>query len=184
MGGRRLTPGQSITALEEAIGIIRGIWDADTRGGLTAEGEFYTVRGAKRGPAPTRTPDIWVGAYKPRILRMVGRVADGVLPSLSYLSGGIDDLRAINQNIDDGAQAAGRDPKQIRRLLNIGGQFRTTSDGFLEGPADQWVEELTDLTLSHGITGFILSSDETALTEQFAAEVAPAVRREVAQARA
>jgi alkanesulfonate monooxygenase SsuD/methylene tetrahydromethanopterin reductase-like flavin-dependent oxidoreductase (luciferase family) len=183
MGGRRLTPGQSITALEEAVEIIRGIWDADTRGGLTVEGELYTVRGAKRGPAPAHRPGIWVGGYKPRILRTVGRIADGVLPSLQYLSGGIEDLVTINEHIDTGAQAVGRDPREIRRFLNIGGRFSSTSDGFLQGPPDQWVEELTDLTLSHGVTGFILASDDTDITERYAAEVAPAVRREVQQAR-
>lgn len=183
MGGRRLTPGQSITAMEEAVEIIRGIWDTDARGGLTLEGEFYTVRGAKRGPAPAHRPEIWVGAYKPRILRTVGRIADGVLPSLSYLSGGPSDLVAINEHLDTGAESVGRDPREIRRFLNIGGQFSTTSQGFLQGPPDQWVEELTDLTLTYGTSGFLLASDDTATTELFAAEVAPAVRREVEQAR-
>ena len=31
MGGRRLTPGQAVQALEEAIDIIRGIWDVGDR---------------------------------------------------------------------------------------------------------------------------------------------------------
>lgn len=183
MGGRRLTPGQSITALEEAIEIIRGIWDTDARGGLTVNGELYSVRGAKRGPAPAHRPGIWVGAYKPRILRTVGRIADGVLPSVAYLRGGIDDLATINGHIDAGAQSIGRDPREIRRFLNIGGRFSRSSEGFLHGPPDQWVEELTDLTLTYGITGFILASDESTLTQQFAADVVPAVRQEVAQAR-
>ncbi|HEY5221497.1 MAG TPA: LLM class flavin-dependent oxidoreductase, partial [Microbacteriaceae bacterium] len=66
MGGRRLTPGQSIEALEEAIGIIRELWRADQPGGVHVRGEYYTVDGAKRGPAPAHDIGIWVGAYKPR----------------------------------------------------------------------------------------------------------------------
>lgn len=183
MGARRLAPGQSITALEEAVEIIRGIWDADARGSLTVDGEFYGVRNAKRGPAPAHTPGIWIGAYKPRILHTVGRVADGWLPSLGYLRGGLDDLTGMNRSIDEGAEAAGRDPRRVRRLLNIDGRFGTVSRGLLDGPPDQWAEELTDITLTYGISGFILASDETEKTETFAHEIAPAVRREVAQAR-
>lgn len=183
MGGRRLGAGESIAALEEAITIIRGIWDADERGGLTVDGTHYAVRGAKRGPAPAHRPGIWVGAYKPRILRMTGRVGDGVLPSLGYLPGGPSDLTALNEYLDEGATAAGRDPRDVRRFLNISGAFTSTSRGLLQGPPDQWVEELTDLALTYGTSGFILASDDTATTERFAAEVVPAVRREVQQVR-
>jgi alkanesulfonate monooxygenase SsuD/methylene tetrahydromethanopterin reductase-like flavin-dependent oxidoreductase (luciferase family) len=52
MGGRRLTPGQSIDALEEAIRIIRKIWATDERGGVGLKGKYYQVNDTKRGPAP------------------------------------------------------------------------------------------------------------------------------------
>lgn len=184
MGARRLTPGQSITALEEAVAIIRGIWDTGSRRSLTVAGEFYSVRNAKRGPAPAHSPGIWIGAYKPRILGTVGRVADGWLPSLGYLRGGLDELIGMNSLIDEGAEAAERDPRSVRRLLNINGRFDSTSRGLLDGPPDQWIEELTDIALTYGTSGFILASDDTAMTQTFAHEVAPAVRREVEQARA
>ena len=87
MGGRRLAPGQAVEALEEAIAIIRQTWDTDVRGGVRVDGEYYRVVGTKRGPAPAHDIGIWVGAYKPRMLRLIGRAADGWLPSLAYLSG-------------------------------------------------------------------------------------------------
>jgi alkanesulfonate monooxygenase SsuD/methylene tetrahydromethanopterin reductase-like flavin-dependent oxidoreductase (luciferase family) len=183
MGGRRLTPGESITALEEAVMIIRGIWDTEQRGGLTVEGTHYAVRGAKRGPAPAHRPGIWIGAYKPRILRTTGRVADGWLPSLQYLPGGVADLSEMNEHVDEGVEAAGREPGDVRRFLNIAGEFSDNSRGFLQGSPDQWVEELTDTALTYGTSGYILASDDTATTELFAAEVVPAVRREVQLAR-
>lgn len=46
-----------------------------------------------------------------------------------------------------------------------------------------WVEELTDVALTYGTSGFVLASDDTVTTERFAAEVVPAVREEVARAR-
>jgi alkanesulfonate monooxygenase SsuD/methylene tetrahydromethanopterin reductase-like flavin-dependent oxidoreductase (luciferase family) len=55
MGGRRLTPGQSVDALSEAIDVIRGIWDTSARGGVRVAGEHHHVVGARRGPAPRTT---------------------------------------------------------------------------------------------------------------------------------
>jgi alkanesulfonate monooxygenase SsuD/methylene tetrahydromethanopterin reductase-like flavin-dependent oxidoreductase (luciferase family) len=183
MGGNRLTPGQSIEALEEAIGIIRGIWATDAPGRLVVDGPYYRVNGAKRGPAPAHDIGIWVGAYKPRILRMTGRSGDGWLPSLGYLPGGPSDLAAMNAHIDEGATRAGRDPRAIRRLLNITGQFSASSRGLLVGPPEQWVEELTGIALDYGISGFILAADDEASIQLFAA-VAAGVREQVARERA
>lgn len=183
MGGPRRTPGESIVALEEAIMIIRGIWDVNDRSRLVVDGEHYQVHGAKRGPAPAHPVGIWVGAYKPRILRLVGRVADGWLPSLQYLQNGVGELTDMNRRIDDAAVAAGRRPGAVRRFLNIGGQFASQDGGFLQGPPSQWVEQLTEVALRYGTSGFILTSDDTTTTELYAAEVAPAVRAAVAAAR-
>ncbi len=183
MGGRRLTPGQSVQALEEAIAIIRTLWDTSERRGANVEGDFYRVKGAKRGPAPAHEIGIWIGAYKPRMLRLTGRLGDGWLPSLGYLQGGPADLAEMNRHIDEGATEAGRDPAAIRRLLNINGRFSSSRQGFLVGPSEQWAEELAGLTLEHGITGFILAADDAVTIETFATDVAPATREMVATER-
>jgi hypothetical protein len=182
MGGRRLRPGQARQALDEAIGIIRQTWAADQRGGVRLNGEFYQVNGAKRGPAPAHDVGIWLGAYKPGMLALTGRAADGWLPSLGYLQPG--DLAAGHKIIDEAAQQAGRSPDQIRRLLNVSGQFGPVSRGPLDGPAEQWAEELAELALSDGISTFIVAADDPDDLSRFAAEVAPAVRDLVAAERA
>src|SRR5690606_4561133 len=89
MGGPALTPGQSIKALEEAIAIMRETWDTDKRSGVRINGEYYQVNGMKRGPKPAHNIGIWVGAYGPKMLNLTGRLADGWLPSLQYVSGGV-----------------------------------------------------------------------------------------------
>lgn len=176
MGGPRRTPGESIEALEEAITVIRALWNVDDTGLLKMAGDHYQVDGAKRGPAPAHDVGIWVGAYQPRILRLVGRLADGWLPSVQYLAGGITDLGAMNRRIDDAATDAGRQPRDIRRLLNITGRFTGSGSGFLHGPPYQWADELADVALGYGVSAFLLASDDTATTERYAAEVVPAVR--------
>lgn len=183
MGGPRRSPGESIVALEEAIQIIRELWDLSTDAPLTFQGKHYQVHMAQRGPVPAHPMGIWVGAYRPRILGMVGRRADGWLPSLSYLKSGPSELAGMNAHIDEAAQAAGRSPAAIRRMLNISGQFSVESRGFLQGPPSQWVEELSELALTYGTSGFILASDDERLTQTFAAEVAPGVRERVAAER-
>ena len=167
MGGPRRTPGESVTALSEAIDIIRQMWDVTTRRGVRVEGEHYTVKGAKRGPEPAHEIPIHLGAYKPRMLRLTGEKADGWLPSQAYMQPG--DYAPANARIDAAAEQVGRDPREIRRMLNV-----TTSD----------VDELVALALEHGFATFILASDDPYAIERFGQDVAPAVREGVAAARA
>lgn len=183
MGGRRLTPGQGVQALEEAIQIIRGIWATNERGRLQVDGDYYRVSGAKRGPAPAHDIGVWIGAYKPRMLRLTGRAGDGWLPSLGYLQGGPSDLDEMNKYIDEGAERAGRDPRAVRRMLNVSGQFTPTSRGLFSGPPREWAEPAATLALTYGISGFILAADDRSTIERFAAEVAPATRELIAAER-
>lgn len=168
MGGPRRSPSEAVSALEEAIRIIQTLW----RPGRTEriEGKHYSLTGAKPGPFPAHPIQIWLGAYKPRMLRLVGRLADGWLPSSPYVPP--DRLASLNQIIDSSARAAGRDPADIRRLYNLGGSFTET--------------ELADLALTHGVSTFIQMIDLDAEHElrRFALETAPAVRDLVASARA
>lgn len=181
MGGRRLSAGQAVDALSEAIDIIRGVWDVGERRGLRIHGTYYEVDGMTRGPAPAHDIDIWLGAYKPRMLRLTAQKADGWLPSLGYMTiGQLDEGNAV---IDEAALAAERSPQDIRRLLNINGTFATSNQGFLAGPPAQWVEQLAELALLHGISTFILGGDDPAAIQTFGEEVAPAVRELVAAAR-
>lgn len=183
MGGERLTPGESVTALEEGIDIIRGIWDAENPNRLVVDGKHHQVVGAKRGPAPLHDIGIWLGALKPRMLRLVGRKADGWLPSLGYMKS-LDQLTESNAVIDEAAVKAGREPSEIRRLVNINGQFTEQGAGqLLVGPPTQWAEQLAVLTLQYGMSGFILSGDDARAIALFGQEVAPLARELVAAER-
>jgi alkanesulfonate monooxygenase SsuD/methylene tetrahydromethanopterin reductase-like flavin-dependent oxidoreductase (luciferase family) len=159
MGGPVRTPGESVAALEEAIQVIRLMWSGER--GLRFDGKFYQLAGAQSGPVPAHQIGIWVGAYKPRMLSLIGRIADGWVPSLGYVQPA--DLGEANKRIDAAAAAAGRDPKAIRRLVNTGFQ-----------PA----EVVAALVLDFGIDT-VLISDEPAAMREFASEVAPRVREQV-----
>lgn len=183
MGGERLTPGESIVALGEAIEIIRGVWDTDDTSLLRVGGTHHRIEGAKRGPAPAHDMGIWLGAYKPRILRLTGRAADGWLPSLAYMTS-IQDLVDANEIIDGAAEKAGRQPSDVRRLLNVTGRITTApSEQMLVGPPEQWVEQLATLTLEHGFSGYVLGGDDARAIAVLGQEIAPALRELVATER-
>ena len=166
MGGRRLTPGQSVDALEEAIDLMRALWTSEGR--VTFDGTYYTLKRASPGPAPLHPPGLWIGAYKPRMLALTGRKGDGWLPSLPYLEAG--DLAAGNAAIDRAAQKAGRDPGEIRRMLNL-------------PLPDDPVAELTRLALEERVDTFIVMADDPRVIEALA-EIAVAVRDRVGAAAA
>lgn len=184
MGGARLTPGQSVDALSEAIDVMRGIWDTSTRERLVVDGTYHRLDGAKRGPAPAHDIGLWIGAYRPRMLRLTGRKGDGWLPSLSYLDS-LQQLSDANALIDEAAADAGRDPRAVRRLLNLGGRLTSQrSERLLVGPPAQWAEQLAVLALEYGISGFVLGGDDPAAIAALGQEIAPAVRAVVAAERA
>ena len=151
MGGPRRSPGESVEALEEAIDVIRLMWSGERS--VSFEGRHYRLADARPGPGPVHPMGIWLGAFKPRMLRLVGRKADGWLPSLGVLSA--DELRAGNERIDTAAVAAGREPRKIRRILNLQGVIGHSRNppggklpvGYLvgeplAGPPDWWAETL------------------------------------------
>ena len=150
-GGPRRTPGESVEALDEAIDVIRLLWSKEHA--VSLEGKHYRLDGAHPGPQPVHPIGIWVGAFKPRMLRLVGRKADGWLPSLGVLDR--DESRAGHGVIDAAAEKAGRDPASIRRILNLQGVIGDQPPprrselpvGYLAGeplagPAEWWVETL------------------------------------------
>jgi alkanesulfonate monooxygenase SsuD/methylene tetrahydromethanopterin reductase-like flavin-dependent oxidoreductase (luciferase family) len=173
MGGERRSPGEAVSALGEAIDVIRAMLGG-AGGAVRYQGEHYRLAGAQGGPVPAHEIPIWVGATKPRMLRLIGRKADGWLPTLDRMEPG--GLREGNRIIDAAAVEAGRDPREIRRLVNIAGAFGDERNGFLDGPAEAWVEDLLPLVVEDGAGTFILMTDDDATMTRFAEEVIPALR--------
>lgn len=182
MGGPSRTPGEAVAALEEAVQIIRMIWRGER--GARFAGKHYELRGMNAGPVPQHPLGIWIGAYGPRMLEITGRLGDGWIPSSSYAAE--EQLPAMQARIDQAARDAGRDPADIRRIYNVMGSITGgESKGFLQGPPDQWVDELSRLALKHGFDTFIFSPAGAHEQQigQFAQEIVPRVKEQAAQAR-
>jgi alkanesulfonate monooxygenase SsuD/methylene tetrahydromethanopterin reductase-like flavin-dependent oxidoreductase (luciferase family) len=177
MGGPRRGPGEAVRSVEEAIHVMRLMWSEDRS--VRFDGEIYTLKGVKPGPRPAHEMNIWVGAGGPRMLGLIGRLADGWIPSMRWATP--DRLPEMHERIDEGAEGAGREPGEIRRLYNVSGNIGAEGEGLLEGPASKWVDQLTRFALELGMDTFIFwpSEDRERQVELFAREVAPAVREAV-----
>lgn len=167
MGAPLLTPAQAVSGLDEALDIIRGLWDTSTEAPLHVEGQYHRVSGAARGPAPAHDIPIWVGAYKPRMQRIIGRKGDGWLPSLPWMKPG--DIERGNRIIDESAQKAGRDPRDVTRLMNVTPQYDA--------------DDMAELAIKHGVSVFIMGSDDPQEIRKFAQATAPRIRERVEKAR-
>jgi alkanesulfonate monooxygenase SsuD/methylene tetrahydromethanopterin reductase-like flavin-dependent oxidoreductase (luciferase family) len=178
-GGPRREPRDALAALEEAIQVIRLIWSGERN--LRFAGSHYRLAGAHSGPVPVHPMGIWLGVYGPRALRLAGRLADGWVPSLRAE---IAPLAEGSVRLDDAAAEAGRDPAEIRRVVNVNGQITGgTHHGLLRGPVEQWVDELTDMAVGYGFDTFMFWGEGEDQLPRFAEEVAPAVRAQVAAER-
>lgn len=181
MGGPRRTPGEAVRSVEEAIQVMRLVWSEERS--VRFDGEIYPLKGLKPGPHPAHDIGIWVGAGGPRMLGLIGRLADGWVPSMGWATP--DRLPEMHGRIDAGAARADRDPGEIRRVYNISGMIGEPGEGPLNGPASGWIEELSRFALELGMDTFIYwpAEDHVRQVELFASEVVPAVRETVAAAR-
>jgi alkanesulfonate monooxygenase SsuD/methylene tetrahydromethanopterin reductase-like flavin-dependent oxidoreductase (luciferase family) len=190
MGGPRRAPGEAVEALEEAITIIRAAWGGERA--VRYRGRHYVVDGYRPGPIPVHEIEIWIGAYRPRMLRLTGRIGDGWIPSLGQI-----ELAAIANGqrvIDEAASQAGRDPSAIRRMLNFGGSIGPLTDASgvrfgpsvgLRGSVDEWVERLSEWATDLALDTFILWPTVPApgQVETFGRMITTQTRAEVARRR-
>jgi alkanesulfonate monooxygenase SsuD/methylene tetrahydromethanopterin reductase-like flavin-dependent oxidoreductase (luciferase family) len=182
MGGPRRKPRDAVDSLAEAIEVIRLLWSGERN--LRFEGRHYRLKGVHSGPVPAHDIGIWVGAAGPRMLNLIGRLADGWIPSSGFMPP--EQLPEMHDRIDVAAKAAGRKPSEVRRIYNVSGTITDGErGGFLEGPASYWADQLTRLAVEFGMDAFIFwpAAEATSQLRRFAEEVAPEVRDAVARHR-
>jgi alkanesulfonate monooxygenase SsuD/methylene tetrahydromethanopterin reductase-like flavin-dependent oxidoreductase (luciferase family) len=144
-------------------------------------------------PAPVAAPPVWTGSVGRKSLAATGRVADGWIPghAADWLSEPYRTSRAI---IDEAATEVGRDPRDVRTIVNFPGRItdhpltatRDDSGRWIGGSVDQWVDELTGAVIEHGAAGFMLFSPPGGTPDmvslgRWGSDIAPAVREAVAR---
>jgi alkanesulfonate monooxygenase SsuD/methylene tetrahydromethanopterin reductase-like flavin-dependent oxidoreductase (luciferase family) len=170
------TGGGRLEALEEAIDVIRGLWDTAR---FSYAGRHFTTVDGRLQPRPSRPIPIWIGAFGPRMLELAGRKADGWLPSMHLLPppAAYESRRRVRV----AAAASGRDPDSITCGYNVGVLVqqgaRSTERTIAGGPAEV-AEQLAEL-IAGGFTFLNLwpARDRAEQHDRLALEVLPLVRR-------
>jgi alkanesulfonate monooxygenase SsuD/methylene tetrahydromethanopterin reductase-like flavin-dependent oxidoreductase (luciferase family) len=187
LGGPRWTGRETVEAMVEAIDVLRLLWEP----GRFAEkdGDHYPVR-IQSGPAPAHRIGIWLGAAGPRMLDLLGRKADGWVAPL----GTRYETKAEAQNrIDAGAHAAGREPTDIRRVIQLVGsvgETPLTQDRPTSGPGSQpiqttpenWARIIHEFVADERFdtVNFIPERESAEQIERFGETVIPLVRESTA----
>jgi len=166
-GGPDATAGERISAFTEAVRVIRALTAPGPP--VTIDGQHHRLHQAMPGPPHPHPIGLWIGAVGPRMLRLVGHIADGWISSATRIPP--HELDAANTRIDDAARAVGRDPSKIKRLYNIPAPPHAQPG--------VWADQLARIAIHHGISGFLLFSDDYETISRFADDIAARVRQAV-----
>jgi coenzyme F420-dependent glucose-6-phosphate dehydrogenase len=99
--------------LREAIELMRRLWTEER---VTFEGEYYRAVRATIYDRPEQPVPVFVAASGPLAAKLAGRVGDGFICT----SGKQPELyRELLAAVSEGAEAAGRDPASIVRMIEV-----------------------------------------------------------------
>jgi coenzyme F420-dependent glucose-6-phosphate dehydrogenase len=99
--------------LAEAIRLIRLLWSEER---VDFEGDYYRTTKATIYDRPDTAVPIYVAASGPLAAKLAGRVGDGFICTSGKDPALYDELLG---KVAEGAEAAGRDPSSIRRMIEI-----------------------------------------------------------------
>jgi alkanesulfonate monooxygenase SsuD/methylene tetrahydromethanopterin reductase-like flavin-dependent oxidoreductase (luciferase family) len=192
-GGPRRAPGEAVAALGEALQVIHLIWNYNSpRRRVSFPGKYYQLDNAQAGPSPHHDIKIWLGAARPRMMELIGRIGDGwVIPLNTYMSN--DEVRASQQMINASAKKNGRPLDSIARVANIVGVI--DEQGRLDkssgdkapfiGSSSEWVNWMVSSYIDLGIDTFVFwpagEGQEESQVRLFADRVVPKARASMAE---
>jgi alkanesulfonate monooxygenase SsuD/methylene tetrahydromethanopterin reductase-like flavin-dependent oxidoreductase (luciferase family) len=169
------SPREKVQALEEALDILRGLWNAS---GFSYTGQHFRTEGATIEPKPSHPIPLWLGVFGAQMLDLVGRKADGWLPTYQFLAPDqayqkLELIRAV-------AEQAGRNPDEITYGYNVPilvEEGAVTNRWRVAGSAGKVATQLAAI-VRHGFTFVNVwpVGEATMQRVRLAREVLPAVR--------
>ena len=140
-GGRREMMPRMVTAVRECVEFLHG---AATERPFNFSGELYQAHGYNPSWSNDPPPFVYVGASKPQMLRMAGRVADGVMMSDVTLPRMAESMAILNQSLSDN----GRDAVPVSNLYawhvkrdSAEAYAEATAKLFVRGMLERWYIE-------------------------------------------
>jgi coenzyme F420-dependent glucose-6-phosphate dehydrogenase len=163
--------------LAEAMELIRRLWTEDR---VSFEGEYYRTKRATIYDKPDEPVPIFVAASGPLAAKLAGRVGDGFIATSGKKRELYDELLAA---LVEGAEAAGRDPAQLPKMIEIKVSYDHDLDyardacrwwaalsltaeekSGVEDPVE--MERLADAAADRASSRFIVSNDAKEIVEQ------------------
>jgi len=161
-----------VARFREAVQVIDLVMRQDTS---SFAGEYYTLNNAQSRPHSVQTPrpPIVMGAFGPRMLKIVARYAD-----TWNAFGTPQEMRERNQMLDDYCREIGRDPETLDRSIYYWVP-KTNADPWA---SKQAFHDVLNPYIEAGVNQFILDQprdDQLDMLEWVAAEALPHYAREV-----
>ncbi len=153
-----------VSRLEEALQIIRLCFSS--QGAIDFRGKHYRLDRAPMDlrPPEGKSPEVWIAADGPRMLRLTGEYGDGWYPTAQLSS---DEYAAKLEIVRAAAREAGRDPEAITPALHqfivvapSDQELRAMLDtkavryGALLAPADLWRKAGAEHPFGEGFRGY------------------------------
>lgn len=160
--------GDRVTMLKEALESWELLQSQETS---NYNGKFVTLRDALFEPKPVRNPmPVVIGGSGDRMLRIIGRFANQWDNNFSNDS----EYRERTAKVNAAAEAAGRDPSEIRRSTTLAADLLDDPDAM-----HARILQLRDL----GITDFLVHVPQeiTPAVRDFAEKMVPELRQEFSQ---
>jgi len=165
--------------LAEAIELIRLLWTSER---VDFDGRFYRTRKATVYDRPDQPVPIYVAASGPLAAKLAGRAGDGFICTSGKDRALYDELLGA---VAEGAEAAGRDPGRIRRMIEIKVSYDRDAERALtnchpwaalalkpeqkEGIHDPIeMERVADANLDQAPSRFIVANDPAAIVDGIA----------------
>jgi phthiodiolone/phenolphthiodiolone dimycocerosates ketoreductase len=122
-----------VARFEEAMATIRALWDSNGEL-VNRDSPYFPLRNAvfDLPPYKGKWPEIWIAAHGPRMLRAVGRYADGYFPAFAHTP---QEYAQRLEAVRAAASDAGRDPMAIvpaMWIMVVTGRSRAEVDEALD----------------------------------------------------
>ncbi|HTI13477.1 MAG TPA: glucose-6-phosphate dehydrogenase (coenzyme-F420) [Dictyobacter sp.] len=116
-------PKERLARLRESVALIKQLWSEDL---VNFEGKYYQTRNATIYDKPDQPIPIFIGAGGPVAAKFAGRAGDGFICT----SGKGDALyrEKLIPSVAEGAQAVGKNPDDIERMIEVKVSFDTDRD--------------------------------------------------------
>lgn len=104
-----------VARFEEAMATIRALWNSNGEL-VNRDSPFFPLRNAlfDLPPYKGKWPEIWIAGHGPRMLRAVGRYADGFYPAFPHTP---EEYAQRLEAVRTAASDAGRDPMAIKPAI-------------------------------------------------------------------